>query len=287
MERIKCVRGAAAVCAALLLAGCGKSAPGGASAAQGTVTSVTSYSSVTLMTLATTETVTPDIDDDDDGGSEDSGEFDEDDDYDTEDEDEPVSLKLKKEDIDPKKPFEPDKSELGSGKESFAYPMNSIMLTVRQSPYDTAKKKTQLLSGTKVTLLANAFFAFADCWSYISYDGGSGWCHANDLTAVQFEWLDFDGVTLPEKVYDHADFSEGIYDVVSDGVSLLTSPGGEQRGSIKKGSTVRAFGETGSAKGWLFVAVSTEYLDTGGTGELYGWVDTAGGKAIRPEKKGG
>lgn len=266
---------------AVMLAGCGKTAPPSETEPAGTTSALPAF---TVLTTSAAETEPPESEPDEEPGDE----YDEEE-YDGEEEDENAvaELKLNKSDIDPKKPFDPDKSALGSGKESFAYPMNSIMLTVRQSPYESAKVRTKLLSGTGVTILGNAFFGFSDCWSYISCDGGKvrGWCHAQDLTAMRFEWLDFEGLEMPEVCFDHADFSEGIYDVLADGAELRTAPGGEVRGKIKKGTTVRAFGETKSAKGWLFAAVSAEYLDAGGTGELYGWVNTDGGKALRIQKK--
>ena len=269
---------------AVLLAGCGKTAPANENKPAGTTSALPTF---TVLTTPAAEPEPEPAESEPDEDHADEYEY-EDEEYDEEEDESAVAeLKLNKKDIDPKKPFDPAGDELGSGKESFAYPMNSIMLTVRQSPYETAKVRTKLLSGTGVTILGNAFFGFSDCWSYISCDGGrvKGWCHAQDLTAMRFEWLDFEGLKMPEECFDHADFSDGIYDVLADGTELRTAPDGDVRGKIRKGTTVRAFGETDSAEGWLFVAVSADYIDAGGTGELYGWVNTDGGKALRIQKK--
>ena len=192
-----------------------------------------------------------------------------------------AELKLDKDKIDPTKPLVPDKSELGSGCTYYAYPMNSIMLWLYEAPSPKAKRTVKLLSGSEVTLLATVYFGYSDSWSYISCEGGNGWCRSRDITATSFGWVEFEGLKLPENCYEHADYSEGIYEVTAD-TGLYTSPdsGSEKRGTIKKGNTIRAFGDDPSAKGWLFAAVSAEYMEEGGTGEMYGWVDTQGGKTV-------
>ena len=194
-----------------------------------------------------------------------------------------AEIKLDKGSIDPKKPLVPDDSRLGTGCTYYAYPMNSIMLSVYQAPSQEAKRIGRVLSGGEVTLLATVYFGYSDSWSYIICGEIKGWCRSRDMTATRFEWLDLEGLQLPEKCYDHADYSGGICDVLTDGTELCTAPdnGSEVRGHIKKGCTLRAFGDTPSAKGWLFAAVSAEYLEEGGTGEVYGWVYTDGGRAVR------
>ena len=195
---------------------------------------------------------------------------------------ESVTLKLDRSKVDLKKPYVPADNELGTGRVSYAYPMNSIILTLREAPAEDAKVTAQLLSGTEVAVYTVVSFGYSDGWSYLVSGGKAGWCRSSDLTTVKFEWLDFDNVELPEVYYDHGVFSDGVCTVTGSGVKLKAAPedGAKVLGSIKDGSEVRAFGETEAAPGWLFIAVSAEYVEEGGIGELYGWVYTDSGRVL-------
>ena len=210
------------------------------------------------------------------------------DEYDEDEEEDPApesgdvtDLFPDREDIDPKKAYTPDKDDLGSGRQVYAYPMNSLELSVYISPTDGSERETALLTGTEVTLYANVDFDHMEYWAYIGYEEGLGWCRANELTEVEPEHLYLEGVELPENRYIHRNYNEGVYYTAADGVEVKKSPseGADIVGVLPLGEDVRAYGDSPDAEGWLFVGASAEYAEgkDGGFGEMFGWIDVQNG----------
>ena len=271
------------LCAAALVS-CGSEAETREESAE----TVTTTSAVTYLRTDVRPAEAPAADSADEEDHEDEDEYDEDED-DHEDGEEPpapesgdvTDLTPDRDAIDPKKTYTPDEGDLGTGRQVYAYPMNSIELSVYISPAEGSKRADRLLTGTEVTLYANVDFDHMEYWAYIGFEDGFGWCKANELTEVKPDHLHLDGVELPENRYIHKNYSEGVYFTAADGVEVKASPseGAETLGVLPFGEDVRAFGDSPEAEGWVFIGASAEYAEgsDGGFGELFGWVYTENG----------
>ena len=273
------------LCAAALVS-CGSEAEGREESAE----TVTTASAVTYLRTDVRPAEAPAADSADEEDDEDEDEYDEDeDDREDEDGEEPpapesgdvTDLTPDRDSIDPKKTYTPDEGDLGTGRQVYAYPMNSIELSEYISPAEGSKRAARLLTGTEVTLYANVDFDHMEYWAYIGFEDGFGWCKANELTEVKPDHLHLDGVELPENRYVHKSYSEGVYFTAADGVEVKASPseGAETLGVLPFGEDVRAFGDSPEAEGWVFIGASAEYAvgSDGGFGELFGWVYTENG----------